>query len=118
MTAHEIESCSSLEELIERLYSAYKRCQLHIQSNELLSQSSASPDNTDNAKGIHFAENDDSNSDTLPHDLAEPSHLRFAGEYLVMQAGPPERLKTDSAGIMIMILAKLLAREKEGWPYS
>lgn len=117
MTAHEIESCSSLEELIERLHSAYNRCQLPIQPNEPLSQASATSDNTD-AKGIHLAENDDSNSDALPHDLAEPSHLRFAGEYLAVQPGPPERLKTDSAGIMIMILAKLLAHEKEGWPYS
>lgn len=114
MTAREIESCSSLEDLFQRLHSSYKHCQLVNQRQAIMI-----PDTTENATGICLVEkNDDGSRDTLPQDLAEASQIRFAGECLIVKAGPLESVESESESTMVAILVKLLARENEKRPFS
>lgn len=118
MTVCGIESCSSLDELFQRLQSCYNRCLLPNQPTGTHPWVIVSPDTTDNGRGIYFVESDYSSRDTLLQDLAEASQICFAGECLTVKYGPPESLKAESASTMITILAELLARENKKWPFS
>lgn len=118
MTVCGIESCSSLEDLFQRLQSCYKRFLLPNQPTGTHPWVIMSPDTTDNGRGIYFVERDDSSRDMLLQDLAEVSQICFAGECLTVKYGPPESLKAESASSMITILAELLARENKQWPFS
>lgn len=119
MTAREIEFCSNLEDLFQRLRASYKRCILPNQPFELPPWAIVSPDTTNNGRGVFLGENDDSNRDTLlQEDLSEASQICFAGECLIVKAGPPESVESESERTMITVLVKLLARENDKRPFS